>query len=77
MSFKPGVTGIIGKTIQHIVIKEGDRFPREQFFLVFTDDTHYEIYSTHGGMSGAGGVDRGGIEAVRAFGREQRIVLER
>ena len=77
MAFKAAVASILGKTIKHIVVKEGDRAPRSQVFLVFTDDSYYEFYSTHGSISGAGGLDVGGIEAVRKYLPEQEIVYER
>ena len=77
MAFKAAVATIIGKTIKHVVVKEGDSSPRSQVFLVFTDDSYYEFYSTHGTIAGAGAEDIGGIEAVRRYLPEQRIVYER
>lgn len=78
MAFKAEVATIIGKTVKHVVVKEGDSSPRSQVFLVFTDDTYYEFYSTHGTISGAGAIDTGGVEAVRRYmGGEKRVVYER
>ncbi|HWE42942.1 MAG TPA: hypothetical protein VG432_10570 [Gemmatimonadaceae bacterium] len=77
MAFKPAVADIIGKTIEHIVVKEGDRQPRSQVFLVFTDGSYYEFYSATGAIVGAGGLDVGGIEAVRGYLPGQRVVYER
>ena len=77
MAFKAAVADIIGKTIKHIVVKEGDRQPRSQVFLVFTDGSYYEFYSATAEIVGAGGLDVGGIEAVRAYLPEQRVVYER
>ena len=65
MAFKAQVATIIGKTIKHVVVKEGDDSPRSQVFLVFTDDTYYEFYSAHGSIAGAGAQDIGGIEATQ------------
>jgi hypothetical protein len=77
MAFKAAVADIIGKTIKHVVVKEGDRQPRSQVFLVFTDGSYYEFYSATAPIVGAGGLDVGGIEAVRAYLPEQRVVYER
>ena len=77
MAFKAEVASIIGKTIKHIVVKEGSRGPRAQVFLVFMDDSYYEFYSTHGSISGAGSLDVGGIEAARRYLPGQSIVYER
>jgi hypothetical protein len=77
MAFKAAVADIIGKTIKHVVVKEGERQPRSQVFLVFTDGSYYEFYSATAEIVGAGGLDVGGIEAVRGYLPEQRIVYER
>ena len=77
MAFKAEVASIVGKTIKHIVVTEGPRAPRSQVFLVFTDDSYYEFYSTHGSIAGGGALDIGGIEAVRGYLPGQRIVYER
>ncbi len=77
MAFKAAVEDIIGKTIKHVVVKEGERQPRSQVFLVFTDGSYYEFYSGTGQIVGAGGLRDGGIEAVREYLPEQRIVYER
>ena len=53
MAFKAAVETIIGKTVKHVVVKEGSTPPQSQVFLVFTDDTYYEFYATYGTMSGA------------------------
>ncbi len=36
---------IIGKTIKEVVVGKGVRGPQSQLFLIFTDDTIYEIFS--------------------------------
>ena len=78
MAFKAAVETIIGKTVKHVVVKEGATPPQSQVFLVFTDDTYYEFYATYGTISGAGAIDTGGVEAVRRYmGGEKRVVYER
>ena len=46
-----------------------------QVFLIFDDDTHYEIY-TDSMIYGTGGVDNGGIAHVRQYMPQQEIVFE-
>jgi hypothetical protein len=58
---------IIGKRIKGVVVKEGSQPPKKQIFLLFSDDTYYEIYGNF--CKGASGLDRGGLESIRAFGR--------
>ena len=41
---KTEIKKIIGKTIQGVAIGEGKRGPQSQIFLIFTDNTFYEIY---------------------------------
>lgn len=77
MAIKIAIEDIIGKTIKHVVVKESDSAPTAQVFLIFTDDTHYELYSSNGIIRGAGSVDPGGLEWVRAYLPEKKIVLER
>ena len=67
---------LLGKRIVGVVAKRTriDRPPYEQLFLVFDDSTYFEIY---GELHPAGGVDSGGIEAVRAYlGRSMEIIFE-
>jgi hypothetical protein len=59
---KDGVTKIVGKTINGLVIAEGSR---RQVFLLFEDDTHFEFYGDS--FTGAGGIDPGGLEKVRSY----------
>jgi len=42
---KAEIQKIIGKTIKGVVVAEGFRGPQSQLFLIFTDNTFYEIYS--------------------------------
>jgi len=64
---------LIGKTIAHIILKEGDS-PASQLFLLFTDGTYYEFYG--GPLTGASGIDRGTLEDVRRYmSSRQEIVV--
>ena len=74
---KDGIRDVVGKTISGVVVKEADRLPRTQIFRLFTDGTYFEIYSGSGDISGAGGIDVGGIEKVRQYmNAAHRIVIE-
>ena len=75
MKLKEGLPRLLGKRICGVVVKEGDRLPRMQVFLIFDDDTYYEIY-TDSTIYGTGGIDRGGIEQVRQYMPQQEIVFE-
>jgi len=44
---KSYIEQIVGKTIAGIVIREADTDPRRKVFLVFTDDTHFELYGQY------------------------------
>jgi hypothetical protein len=54
---------LIGKKITGVVVGRGDESPRNQIFLVFEDDTCFEIYGDL--MSVASGVDRGGLDGAK------------
>jgi hypothetical protein len=60
---------ILGKTIKGVVLKknEGKNLPAISLFLVFTDDTYYEIYSLYQ-LSVASGLSPGGLAHARAYG---------
>ena len=45
LKLKDGLPQLLGKRICGAVVKEGDRLPRMQVFLIFDDDTYYEILS--------------------------------
>lgn len=65
---------ILGKTVPHVVLASHAN-GRSQLFLVFADETHYEFHS-HGYLSGARCVDRGGLEHVRRATREAKALTE-
>ncbi len=75
-TMKDAIKDIIGKTIKGVVVKKSDtRNPRSQVFLVFTDDTYYELYA-ESTIIGAGGLDPGGMEKVRNYGSENKIIFD-
>lgn len=71
---KSEIRQILGKTINGVVVKEGEQHPRSQVFLLFSDGTYYEFYGKF--IQGTSGVDRGGIEEVRQYMANRTIVLE-
>ena len=74
---KDGIRQIVGKTISGVVVKEADRLPRMQVYLLFTDGTYFEIHSGSGDMCWASRLDVGGIERVREYmSPAHRIVME-
>jgi hypothetical protein len=68
---------IVGKTIKGVIVKERcSGSPRSQVLIVFSDDTHYELYSD-ATIQGIGGIDRGGMDHVRSIsGSLTKIILE-
>ena len=75
MKLKKALPELLGKRICGAVVKKSDRWPQMQVFLVFDDDTYYEFY-TDSAIFGTSGVDRGGIDHVRQYMPENRIVFE-
>lgn len=62
---KDEIRQILGKTISGVIVKKREEHPRSQVFLVFSDGTYYELHGDH--ISGTGGVDRGGRDAVLRY----------
>ena len=59
------IRDIVGKQIERVV-KEADRSPTSQVFLVFNDGTYYELYCCDGVIKGAGRLYPSGLyEAKR------------
>jgi hypothetical protein len=54
---------IIGKIITDVYCMENDKPPYSQLFLLFEDNTYYEIYSD-GIVKGAGELDNGDLTQV-------------
>lgn len=64
-----GTKGILGKTIVGIIKKRNaiGTTPKDQVFLLFSDNTYFEFYSIDGRILCTGGVDEGGLDAVRGY----------
>ena len=70
---RDGIKGIIGKQITGVVVTERENgSPRSQVYLVFSDDTSFELYSFQT-ISGASCVDKG---APKVNDDSIKIVLE-
>jgi hypothetical protein len=70
---KDGIKDIIGKQITGVVVTERKNSnPRSQVYLVFSDDTSFELYSFQS-ILGAGGIDKG---APKVNNNGSTIVLE-
>ena len=44
---KSYIEQIVGKTIAGVVVRESETEPNRQVFLVFTDETHFELYGRY------------------------------
>ena len=66
MSSTDALNCVVGKTINGVIINENryGESPAVQVFLLFDDNTHYELY---GEIMGASGRDHGGHDAVMAY----------
>ena len=66
---RSGVYNIIGKTISGVLVKEGPVRPgfgpRSEVYLVFTDNTHFEMWSLGSEIEFAAAVRPGGVDAIR------------
>ena len=60
-----------------MIVTEGAKAPQSQVFFVFSDNTYYELYCSMN-ISGAGGIDKGGMQAARAYASRfpNNIVLD-
>ena len=63
---KDEIARIAGKPIKHVLVKGSDREPRSQVFLVFTDDSYYELYADDT-IHGTGSLSYGGLEHARKY----------
>jgi hypothetical protein len=66
-----GLSQIIGKTIDAVVVKESQRTPQFQVFLVFSDNTHFEFYCNTEEIGFNKRVYEGGLEKVRKYMTEE------
>ena len=77
---KSGIEDIIGKQICGVMVKarpEG-QYPRMQVFLMFDDESYYELYGHDCEIQGTSGVSMGGVDSVRKLtGDSAVIVLEK
>lgn len=75
-----GIDQTLGKTITGIIVKEdarGGGRPAAQVFLLFSDNTYYELYTAEGEMAFTGGVDPGGVDEVTHYlSSKMRIVYQ-
>lgn len=62
---KDGIKQIVGKTITGVVVADQRSGTRRQMFLIFNDDTHFELWGDS--FTGASGLDFGGLEKVRNY----------
>ena len=46
MSIKSGISEIIGKTVNEVIVNEGCPYPDFHIFILFEDSTCYEIYGS-------------------------------
>jgi hypothetical protein len=73
---KGALPEIIGRTIKHVAVSEGDEFMR--VLLFFTDGTHYEFYGPP--FNGARHVEDGDVAFMQTpplRGYDRLIVLDR
>jgi len=72
---KDGIKEILGKTITGIIAKERTGVPQSQVFLVFSDNTYFELYCTDSVISGTGGLWEGGMDDVRKYMSETSSII--
>lgn len=70
---KDGLKQIIGKTIKAVLVNQ----ERGQLYLIFTDDTHFELYGwPQKHVNWARGLDRGGIDkAIMPDQKKNTVVI--
>lgn len=73
---KPGIKSIIGRTIAGVLVKERGKTPCGQVFLLFTDGTYFEFYTTEGNIEDTSGLRNGSFEDVKAYMPSGTIVFE-
>lgn len=68
---------ILGKTIKGVIVKRNrqNNVPAMSLFLVFSDDTSYEIYSDLP-FAFSGGLDRGGMDHARQYATPPKGPME-
>ena len=58
-----GFRNILGKRVAGLVVTQCGVSPERQLFLIFDDNTHYELFGSD--VRGCKGVDPGGFDEVR------------
>jgi hypothetical protein len=72
VSMKDGLQQILGKTIHAVLVNQ----ERGQLYLVFTDNTHFELYGwPKKQVNWARGIDPGGIDKAIMPGEKINTVL--
>ncbi len=72
---KGSIRDVIGRTITGVIAKQGDAV-RQQVFLLFSDGTYFEFYSTER-MSYSGALSVGDANTVRSYMADgQKIVID-
>lgn len=64
---KDGIKQIVGKTIAAVVVASNSRRPHYQIFLVFDDETSFEIFGD--AMTCASGLNPWGIDRVLRYAK--------
>lgn len=64
MQIKAELQDIIGKTITGILVTDHVRVPQRQIFLVFSDNSYYELYSMSGDLCFTSGAHEGAMATV-------------
>ena len=74
LNMKDEVRQVLGRTISGVIVKDRDKHPKSQVFLLFTDGTYYEFYGDY--ISGTGGVNRGDRQAVLQYMPSGKVVFD-
>lgn len=63
---KEAIKDIVGKTITGVIAVQMKHAgsPKYRVYLLFSDNTHYELYSCSDAIHGAGGIDPGGYDEL-------------
>ena len=78
MSIKPVTQEILGKRITGVIVKRGIELwtrPVCQFFLLFDDETYFELYSSEGLINTGGSLPEGDFAFVQRYGAEAHHVI--
>ena len=75
---KPGVKKLIGKRIKGVVAKKRRESPQYQIFLIFSDNSYYEFYTSNcsNEIFTISGLQKGGLKKVREYMGQENVVFE-